>query len=96
MTLSFQGVKTGTIQLYNGATRLAKFASSDSGSTVSYTYVGTTVPTFTVKYTVGSNNADWHNSYFYNGFYNGNSLVQDSDVTIANGAASISFTPSND
>ena len=96
VTLAFAGQKTGTIQLYNGNTLLASFASSNSASVVSYTYVGTSVPTFTVRYTVASNNASWHNSYFYNGFYRDSAMVADSSVTFGNGMAQFSFTPTND
>jgi len=96
VTLGFAGQKTGTIQLYNGNTLLATFASSNSASTVSYTYTGTSVPTFTVKYTAESNDANWHNSYFYNGFYQDSAAIADSSVTFGNGTAQFSFTPTND
>lgn len=92
ITLAFSGQKTGSIALYNGSTKLAEFVSSNTASTVSYTYTGTSIPTLTVKYTPASNNASWHHSYFYNGMTVGGASVS---PTFSNGLASYSFTPSN-
>ena len=92
ISLAFSGQKTGTIALYNGSTKLAEFVSSNTASTVSYTYTGTSIPTLTVKYTPASNNASWHHSYFYNGMTVGGASVF---PTFTEGLASYSFQPSD-
>ena len=85
ITLSIAGNNTGTIALYNGST-LLKSGAGD------YTYVGTSIPTFKVKYTTASQNATWHNANFFNGMRL-DGVVQ--SASFGYGTAEFSFQPTS-
>ena len=86
ITLSIVGNNTGTIALYNGNTILKSGAGT-------YTYVGTTIPTFKVKYTTASQDATWHNANYFNGMRLDGSVQS---ATFGYGTAEFSFTPNSD
>jgi len=85
ITLAFAGQSTGTISLYNGSTLLTSGAGT-------YTYVGTSIPTFTIRYSTASQDSTWHDAYFFNGLRLDGAVQA---VTYGYGTASFSFTPTS-